>query len=86
MRALFYYHALDFFRNIPMVTENDPVGSYIPPRYTAQQTFDYIESELKDCVATCFLPLHVLMARLRRALPTLCLPSSTSTARPILGG
>lgn len=50
MRALFYYHALDFYRNIPMVTENDPVGSYIPPRYTPQQTFDYIESELKDCV------------------------------------
>ena len=50
MRALFYYHALDFFRFIPMVTENDPVGSFIPPRYTPQQTFDYIESELKDCV------------------------------------
>lgn len=50
MRALFYYHALDFYRNIPMVTENDPVGSYIPPRYTPLQTFDYIESELKDCV------------------------------------
>ena len=50
MRALFYYHALDFFRNIPMVTENDPVGSFIPPRYSPQQTFDYIESELKDCV------------------------------------
>lgn len=50
MRALFYYHALDLYRNIPMVTENDPVGSFIPPHYTPQQTFDYIESELKDCV------------------------------------
>ena len=50
MRALFYDHALDLYRNIPMVTENDPVGSFIPPRYTPQQTFDYIESELKDCV------------------------------------
>ncbi len=50
MRALFYFHALDLYRNIPMVTENDPVGSYIPPRYTPQQTFDYIESELKECV------------------------------------
>ena len=50
MRALFYYHALDLFRNIPFVTENDPVGSYTPPRYTAKQTFAYIESELKDCV------------------------------------
>lgn len=50
MRALFYYHALDFYRNIPFVTENDPVGSYTPPCYTPQQTFDYIESELNDCV------------------------------------
>ena len=50
MRALFYFHALDLYRNIPMVTENDPVGSFIPPRYTPQQTFDYIESELKNCV------------------------------------
>lgn len=25
MRALFYYHALDLFRNIPFVTENDPL-------------------------------------------------------------
>ncbi len=38
MRALFYFHALDLYRNIPMVTENDPVGSFIPPRYTPQQT------------------------------------------------
>ncbi len=51
MRALFYYHALDLYRYIPMVTENDPVGSYIPPRYTPQQTFDFIESELNGCVA-----------------------------------
>ncbi len=51
MRALFYYHALDLYRNIPMVTENDPVGSFIPPCFTPQQTFEYIESELKDCVS-----------------------------------
>ena len=50
MRALFYYHALDLYRNIPMVTENDPVGSFIPLRATPQETFDYIESELKDCI------------------------------------
>ncbi len=51
LRALFYYHALDLYRYIPMVTENDPVGSYTPPRYEPQQTFDYIESELKECVS-----------------------------------
>lgn len=47
LRALAYYHALDFFRNIPFVTENDPVGAFLPPRYTAAQIFTYIETELK---------------------------------------
>lgn len=47
LRALVYYHALDFFRNIPFVTEEDPVGAFTPPRYEANQVFDYIESELK---------------------------------------
>lgn len=47
LRALSYYHALDLYRNIPFVTENDPVGTYIPPRYTATQVFTFIESELK---------------------------------------
>lgn len=51
MRALFYYHALDLFRYIPFVSEADPVGSYTPPRYTPQQTFDFIESELNDCLS-----------------------------------
>lgn len=47
LRALSYWHALDLFRNVPFVTENDKVGSFFPPQNTAQQTFDYIESELK---------------------------------------
>lgn len=47
VRALAYYHALDFFRNIPFVTENDPVGAFLPPRYTAAQIFAYVETELK---------------------------------------
>lgn len=46
IRALAYSHALDLYRNIPFVTENDPVGAYAPPRYTAQQVFDYVVSEL----------------------------------------
>lgn len=47
LRALAYYHALDLFRNIPFVTEADPVGAFTPPRYTAGQVFEFIESELK---------------------------------------
>ncbi len=48
IRALAYYHALDFFRNIPFVTEDDPIGAYAPPRYEAKDVFAYIESEIKD--------------------------------------
>jgi len=47
IRALAYYHALDLFRNIPFVTEADPVGAFIPPRYEATQVFEFIETELK---------------------------------------
>lgn len=47
VRALAYYHALDLFRNIPFVSESDPVGAFTPPRYTSDQIFAYIESELK---------------------------------------
>ncbi len=47
LRALAYYHALDLYRNIPFVSESDPVGSYLPPRYTSTQIFEYIEGELK---------------------------------------
>lgn len=52
MRALFYYHALDLFRNIPFVTENDPLVGYLPPRYTGAQIFNYIESELNAITNT----------------------------------
>lgn len=76
LRALAYYHALDLYRNIPFVTEADPVGSYVPPRYTATQVFDYIESELQaidddlldrnDCEygRACRQAAYALLARL----------------------
>lgn len=47
LRALSYYHAMDLYRNIPFVTDSDAVGSTVPPRYTSNQVFNYIESELK---------------------------------------
>ena len=48
IRALAYYHAMDFFRDIPFVTEADPVGAFIPPCYESSDVFEYIETELKD--------------------------------------
>jgi hypothetical protein len=48
LRALAYYHALDLYGNVPFVDENDPVGAFLPPRYTRAQIFGYIETELKE--------------------------------------
>ena len=46
LRALSYWHALDHFRNVPFVTEENAVGSDLPSQTNAQDLFNYIESEL----------------------------------------
>ncbi|MGA0233122.1 MAG: RagB/SusD family nutrient uptake outer membrane protein, partial [Saprospiraceae bacterium] len=48
LRALSYWHALDHFRNVPFVTEDDKVGSFFPEQISGPELFDYIESELLD--------------------------------------
>ncbi len=47
LRALSYWHALDMFRNVPFVTEADAVGSFFPKQATAEEVFNFVESELK---------------------------------------
>ncbi|RLD21988.1 MAG: hypothetical protein DRI69_02505 [Bacteroidetes bacterium] len=48
LRALSYWHALDLFRNVPFVTEEDNVGSFFPEQIQAADLYAYIESELLD--------------------------------------
>ena len=48
LRALAYYHAMDLYGDIPFVNENDPVGAFLPPRYTRSQIFDFIVNELNE--------------------------------------
>ena len=47
LRALSYYHALDHFRNVPFVTEEDAVGAFFPEQIQAPDLYTYLESELK---------------------------------------
>jgi hypothetical protein len=47
LRALSYWHALDHFRNVPFVTEENIVGSFFPEQKDAAFVFNYIETELK---------------------------------------
>jgi hypothetical protein len=46
LRALSYWHGLDLFANIPLVTEADPLGATPPPQATRAAIFDYVVSEL----------------------------------------
>ena len=56
LRALAYSHVLDLFRDVPFVDENFPVGTSLPPKYTAEQIFDYITAELEEVAE--LLPPH----------------------------
>ncbi len=46
LRALSYWHGLDLFGPIPLVTEDYPVNSPPPPQATRAQVFDFVVSEL----------------------------------------
>ncbi len=48
LRALSYWHAIDLFGNVPLVTEDDPLGSTPPMQSTRQEIYDYVVSELED--------------------------------------
>jgi starch-binding outer membrane protein, SusD/RagB family len=46
LRALSYWHGIDLFGNIPLVTEADPIGFTPPQQSTRQVIFDFLVSEL----------------------------------------
>lgn len=50
LRALCYTNLLDFYRNIPLVTEASPVGEKVlPSQVNPKDIFTFIETELKEC-------------------------------------
>jgi hypothetical protein len=46
LRALSYWHAIDLFGNVPLVTEDYALGSPPPAQNTRQEIFDFVVSEL----------------------------------------
>jgi hypothetical protein len=46
LRALSYWHGIDLFGNIPLVTDADPLGNTPPKQATRQQLFDFVVAEL----------------------------------------
>ncbi len=48
LRALSYWHGIDLFGSIPLVTEDNPIGGPLPTQSTRAQIYDFIVSELND--------------------------------------
>ncbi len=47
LRALSYWHGIDLFGSIPLVTETDALGSTPPKQATRQEIYDFVVSELQ---------------------------------------
>ncbi len=50
LRALSYWHGIDLFGNIPLVTENDPLGATPPKQATRADVYTYVVNELNAIV------------------------------------
>jgi hypothetical protein len=51
LRALSYWHGIDFFGNIPLVTEDDLLGAPPPQQATRAAVYTYVVSELNDIIS-----------------------------------
>jgi len=67
LRALSYYHALDFFGKVPFVTEADPVGFFTPEQMSRADLFNFVESELLAIESTLTAPMANEYARVDQA-------------------
>ena len=47
LRALSYLHAMDLYGSTTFVTEQDPIGAFLPPQKSRAEIFNFVESELK---------------------------------------
>jgi hypothetical protein len=50
LRALSYWHGIDLFGPIPLLTEADPLGNTPPAQATRQEVYDFIVSELQAII------------------------------------
>lgn len=67
LRAFTYSHVLDLFRKGPFVTENDPVGAFVPKVADAKELFSYITTELKECAEEMSSRAEAVYGRAPRA-------------------
>lgn len=63
LRALAYSHVLDLYGQGPFVTEENPVGAFIPVAYNSTELYDFITKELMDISEQMSLPSDIEYGR-----------------------
>ncbi|HBG41957.1 MAG TPA: RagB/SusD family nutrient uptake outer membrane protein [Porphyromonadaceae bacterium] len=53
VRAFWYYTMLDYFGNVPLVTEYVPAGKTLPTNSSRQVVFDWLVEEVKEIAPSC---------------------------------
>ena len=48
LRAFAYFWLMDMFGNVPIITEDSPVGN--PPQNTRQEVYDFVEKEITEAL------------------------------------
>jgi hypothetical protein len=52
LRALGYYYGMNLYGNMPVITEEDLPGAFLPQQRTRAEIFEYVETELLDIYET----------------------------------
>lgn len=84
-RALSYYHALDFYGSVPFVTEDDPIGAFLPPQISKVDLFNFIEKELKELEELLAQPLTNVYGRIDRVAAWMILAKLYLNAEVYIG-
>ncbi|MFW6222642.1 MAG: RagB/SusD family nutrient uptake outer membrane protein, partial [Bacteroidota bacterium] len=68
LRAFSYWHALDMFGGgVPFITEDNPIGSYLPEPISSTDLFEFIEGELLAIGTDLVEPPHTEYGRADKA-------------------
>jgi hypothetical protein len=67
LRAFQYWVLMDLFANPPFATENDPIGSFLPPQISRANLFNFVESELRSIDSVMVAPRQNEYGRADRA-------------------
>ena len=59
LRALAYMHGIDLFGDLPLITDEDPVGFFFPEKVSRSTIFEFIESEIMAIEGDLIAPQSV---------------------------